>query len=406
MGFNPLEHAGMPLERQLRSNKAMVSDPYDPRDVDPYTRCRIIAMNGIEVESIMFSHNFNRHIDTPDIKASLAETRRIEQQQQKAINWLIPATESTLEVTIGYEQLAVDLTAWVARMEPNPYLQQVYQFGLLEDFDHLYRYSNLYELTEGKKAEKLVDELTEIMPGRPTTQHHRHPEDSSRRHYEKHTADPLSRLHALTIMSAEQQTMNFYMNIGNRFQEPVARELYAEIGMIEEQHVTQYEELVDPGESWFEQLVHHEYNEVYLYHSFAEQESDARIKALFELHRDMELGQLQIACNMLRRFDGREPEEILPAELPPVLKMEPNKQYVRDVLAAQVDLTFLGTEPVTETHKRFEQYQDAVLADGVASEEVIDLNVQKNGTDYRLETEGPNPVERLQRENYADTRKG
>ncbi|MFE0856339.1 hypothetical protein, partial [Streptomyces mutabilis] len=31
------------------------------------------------------------------------------------------------------EQVAVDLTAWVARMEPDPYLKQAYQFGVLED---------------------------------------------------------------------------------------------------------------------------------------------------------------------------------------------------------------------------------------------------------------------------------
>lgn len=85
--------------------------------------------------------------------------------------------------------------------------------------------------------------------------------------------------------------------------------------------------------------------------------------------------------------------------------MEPNKQYVREVLAEQVDLTFLGTEPVTETHARFEEYQNAVLSDGSPSEEVIDMNVAKNGTDYRIETEGPNPVERLRRENYAANRK-
>jgi hypothetical protein len=38
--------------------------------VDPYTRCHIIAMNGIEVESIMFSHQFNRHTDVPEVRRS------------------------------------------------------------------------------------------------------------------------------------------------------------------------------------------------------------------------------------------------------------------------------------------------------------------------------------------------
>jgi hypothetical protein len=40
----------------------------------------------------------------------LARVRRVEQRQQKMVNWLIPGDESTREVTLGYEQVAVDLT--------------------------------------------------------------------------------------------------------------------------------------------------------------------------------------------------------------------------------------------------------------------------------------------------------
>ena len=90
MGFNPLEERGTPLEEQLRSFREITPDPYDKRAVDPYTRCRIIVMNGIEVEAAMFSHQLNRHTDVLELKQSLALSRRIEQQQQKAVNWLIP----------------------------------------------------------------------------------------------------------------------------------------------------------------------------------------------------------------------------------------------------------------------------------------------------------------------------
>ena len=50
--------------------------------------------------------------------------------------------------------MAVDLTAWLARNEPDPMVHQALDFALLEDFDHLYRYSDLYEL------------LTAVMPTR------------------------------------------------------------------------------------------------------------------------------------------------------------------------------------------------------------------------------------------------
>jgi hypothetical protein len=94
---------------------------------------------------------------------------------------LAPADKTTLEVTIGYEQVAVDLTSRVAQNEPDAYLRQVYEFGLLEDFDHLYRYANLYDLLDGKKAEKIVGALTEITLGRPTIFEHVDPRDEIRR---------------------------------------------------------------------------------------------------------------------------------------------------------------------------------------------------------------------------------
>ena len=168
MTFNPLREKGIPLESQLRTWRQINVTPYDKDDVHPYSRARGILLNGIEVEAVMFSHQMARNTLDSQVKRQLALLRRVEAQQQKAINWLIPGNETTIEVTLGYEQVAVDLTAWLAQHEADPYLKQVYDFALLEDFDHLYRYANLYELLEGKKADEICGDLTEITPGRPT----------------------------------------------------------------------------------------------------------------------------------------------------------------------------------------------------------------------------------------------
>jgi hypothetical protein len=394
--FNPLDHKGIPLDKQIRNWRELDVAPIDPDAADPYTRCRIIALNGIEVEAVLFGHAFGRHCTDPDVRRQLAYVRYLESQQQRVVNWLLPGIPSALETTIAYEQVAVDLTAWVARMEPDPYLKQAYEFGVLEDFDHLYRYANLFEMIERRKAQKVVDDLTEVMPGRPTTLHHRHPYDNVRDHYDRNTVDPLSRLHALTIMAAEQQTMNFYMNVGPQYMEPIARQLYQEIGLIEQEHVTHYESLVDPGETWWEQLVNHEYNECYLYYSFLQQETDPEVKAVWELHLEMELAHLQAACDLLRRHDGREPEELLAPELPEPVRFEPNKEYVRELLATQMDLTTLGAGYVREAHERFQQLQDEIHGgEEPPSERVIAEHRLAFGTEYRLETEGPHPVKSL-----------
>jgi hypothetical protein len=247
-------------------------------------------------------------------------------------------------------------------------------------------------MIEHRKAESIVDNLTEVMPGRPTRYHHRDPYDNVRDPYDRTTVNPLSKLHALTIMAAEQQTMNFYINTGPTYMEPIARQLYQEIGLIEEEHVTHYESLVDPGETWWEQLVNHEYNECYLYYSFMEQESDPKVKAIWELHLNMELEHLHTACDLMRRHDGRDPQEILAPELPNVLTFEPNKQYLRELLATQMDLTTLGAGYVRDAHERFEKMQEKIHGgEAPPSDRVMAEHDDMFGREYRVVSEGEHP---------------
>ncbi|MGA1874854.1 MAG: hypothetical protein ACMUIA_04535 [bacterium] len=398
MGFNPMKERGIPIENQLRNWSEMNVKPYDKHSVHPYTRTRVILMNGIEVEGALFSHQMARHIDDLELKRKLALTRRIEQQQQKAVNWLIPADESALEVTIGYEQVAVDLTAYLARTEIDPYIKQAFDFGLLEDFDHLYRYANLLSLTQEKRAEEITGEYTEITVGRPTIAEHRHPFDEVRRHYDKDTADILTMLHCLTLLAAEQQTMNFYMNVGSQAKETTGRGLYLEIAQIEEQHVTHYESLLDPRATWFEKLVLHEYNECYLYYSLMQQEDNQQIKKLWNLHLDMEVEHLRLACDLMRKYEKREPEKIFLSDLPELTLFQSNIDYVRDIMSKQTFLTGHETEfvPLEQIPKdaRYYEYQRMVNGDEVPSQKVIEQHVQARGVEYRHEIAGPHPVER------------
>ncbi|HEX6999624.1 MAG TPA: hypothetical protein VF322_15905 [Gammaproteobacteria bacterium] len=403
MAFNPLEEKGIPLEQQLRNWRELNIEPYRKDQVHPYSRTRGILMNGIEVENVIFSHQMARNTLDPEVKKQLAWLRRIEQQQQKVINWLIPGDETTIEVTLGYEQVAVDLTAWLAQNEPDPYLHQVYDFALLEDFDHLYRYANLYQLIEGKKADEICGQLTEIMPGRPTVFEHRDPRDEIRRPMTALAAHPQSVLNALTIVAAEQQTMNFYMTIGNRYQEPIARATYQEIGQIEEQHVSHYESILDPASSWLENLVLHQWHECWMYWSMMQDETDPRVRAVYELHLNMEIEHLRVACDLMRMVEKRDPEAILPAQtFDNPLKFQPHKGYIRQVLENQVDLTskhsdFVPVATLPEDDRYF-RYQRRVNGDWVPTEEVIKENTAKSGEEYRSTTDGPHPVPGLRRD--------
>jgi hypothetical protein len=129
-------------------------------------------------------------------------------------------------------------------------------------------------------------------------------------------------------------------------------------------------------------------------------EDDRRIRSIWELHLDMEIGQLHAACDLLRKYEGIEPELILPPAMPDTpVTFEPNKDYVRDILASQVDLRTDGLNYVADSDlpddHRSRQYRDVVNAGGVPSEMVIDDNRAQTGREFRDETEGQHPVESL-----------
>jgi len=371
-GMKPtlLENRGVPLERQKFTWRDLVQKPISKLDDDAYTRVRIILMNGIELEASRFSHACARM--NKALQAPLAQVRRVEQHQATMINWLIGPDHSPLETTIAYEQVAIDITAAVAMNEPDPYLAQVYRFGLLEDFDHMYRYSALLDRLEGKDANNILQSYTDILPGRPTVDEHRAPVDDLRNPYDRKRAAPLSKLHALTIMAAEQQTHNFYMNIGPMYSDPVARQLYAEIASIEEQHTTQYESIIDPEESWLEKLVLHELGEVYNYHGCMEQESNPRIKAIWERFCDYELGHLHMALELFKKYEKRDPAEILPESLPEPIPHGSQREFVRETLAGEVDLRANGTEivPKSKESKESISYRKQMNSEGSPSETV------------------------------------
>jgi rubrerythrin len=342
MALDLLRERGTPLEKQTFDWKDLVRVPISKLDDDAFTRVRIILMNGIEEEATRFGHFAARH--QAELRLPLARVRRAEHFQQLLVNWLLPPDQSPLETTIGYEQVAIEVTASVAKSEPDPYLAQTFRFGLLEDFDHLYRYSALLDRLEGKDANNIVQSYSDIRPGRPTVDEHRAPEDDLRRHYDRRTTQPLSKLHALLITAGEQQTLNYYKNIGPLFSDPLARALYAEIASIEEQHVTQYECLLDPTESWLEKWVLHEATEVYAYLSCAGQETNPRIRAIWERFVDYELGHLAVAIQYLQRLEGRDAAEILPATLPEQIRFSSHRDFVREVLAREVQLASQGPD--------------------------------------------------------------
>ena len=400
--MNPFEEKPMNIEKSIENWCEIYPKQYNKYETNPYTKTRIILMNGTEFEANWFSHQFSRNCNNNELRRELALTRRIEKQQQMKIAHLKPINENILETTISYEQLAVDLTARLAQNEPDPNVKSALDFALLEDFDHLYRYSDLLDMEYGIQAEKLLGRYTEIMPGRPTISEHRYPFDDIKNFIDNRYASPITKLNVNIITAAEQQTMNFYMNIGQYYTSDLGRRLYQEIGLIEEQHVSQYGSLIDPNQTWLENLLNHEYTECYLYYSCYCDETDPYIKCIWERFFEMEITHLHRAAHLLEKYEGKHWQQIIPnGTFPTLLTLGPNIEYVRNILCNTASYTAMQESyiPVCDAPKNFDffTYQNIVneTPNIVPSHITIDKYIKCNGCDYRFEV-APNPVECLQ----------
>src|SRR5690606_13416505 len=183
---------------------------------------------------------------------------------------------------------------------------------------------------------------------------------------------PLTKLHALTIMAGEFMTHDYYMVVGPQFADPIARQLYAEIASIEEQHVTQYESIIDPNETWLEKWLLHEATEVYNYYSCVESESSPYVKAIWERFLDYELGHLQLVAELFKKVENRDPAELLPEKIPEPISYKSHREFVRKVLEAEVDLRAKGSKFVSKEEEGRESrtYRQHMNSEGSPTETV------------------------------------
>ena len=399
--MNPFTEKSINLLSSFQNWKQLYPKQYNKYEIDPYTKTRIVLMNGTEFEANWFSHQFARHVTDNDLRRELSITRSIEKQQQMKLSLLKPINETALEHTITYEQLAVDLTSELAKREQDCYVKKALDFALLEDFDHLYRYANLLEMTQGVKAERLVGKYTEIMPGRPTIAHHRFNKDNVKRNINAKSADKQTILNTMIITAAEQQTMNYYMNIANLAENDLARKLYMEIAQVEEEHVTQYESLIDSGATWLEMLLWHEYTECYLYWSCYKTETDPYVKAIWEENLAIEIAHLKKACELLEKYENKHWQEVIPdGTFPEPIRLHENISYVRDILSSTVQFTghlegYVNVDELPQDANFF-QYQKIInpTTQIVPSHIVIESHISAFGNDYRFEV-APNPIPEL-----------
>lgn len=88
--------------------------------------------------------------------------------------------------------------------------------------------------------------------------------------------------------------------------------------------------------------------------------------------------------------------------MPEPLTFEPNKEYVRGVLASSCDWTsydaqFVPVVQLPPDHRYF-AYQRAVNRGGCPSEQVVEEHRKQFGAEFRAASDGPHPLASLSEE--------
>lgn len=78
--MNPLEYKTKDIDSYFMDFNKLYPKAYDKKKTNPYTKTRVILMNGTEYESVWFLHQFARNCNIPEVKQAIAVVRKQEQQ--------------------------------------------------------------------------------------------------------------------------------------------------------------------------------------------------------------------------------------------------------------------------------------------------------------------------------------
>ena len=159
---NPFEIKKEKIEDGFKELDRLSFAPYADLENNPCARMWILFMNAVEISSVLLKHFLISECACADLRREMALLSRADQFQQKGVTVSLTSPQPLIEQAVLYEQLNTELGAVLAQNETDRYVKAALDFALIEDVDHLYRFSNLLKLESDVKAEIFTGGITEI----------------------------------------------------------------------------------------------------------------------------------------------------------------------------------------------------------------------------------------------------
>lgn len=335
MAFDLFAARGVPVERQELTWRELVQPPYSKLDDDALARVRVVWISSLQASSVRFQHECARHL--VEVREALAAVRRITHKQRILVEGLHPPDLSTIERILVEEQAQEAMLACIAGREPDAQLARWWRMLLLEHVDHMFRWAAVLDRLTGQDAQALLQAHTPLAVGRTTALCHRHPIDDLVQPYVRAHAQVETKLNVLMVAALADHGRDGLAASGFELADPLARQLAAEVGSIEEQHATAARSAADPAETWMERWLLHEAAEVFACWTSVETEREPRLRRIWERLLDHELGHFQLVRALYESMERRDAEEVLPRLLPRPFPLEQYAAEVRDVRAHDRD---------------------------------------------------------------------
>ena len=289
------------------------------------------------------------------------------------------------------------MTASVAQHEPDPYLAQVYRFGLLEDFDHLYRYSALDgPAARARTRNTILQSYTDIRPGRPDRRSSTaRPRTTCARPYDRRRrrADhQAQRAHDHGRRAPDARLLHEHRAPCSPIRSRASSTPRSPRSRSSTSRSTSRSST--RARRWLEKWLLHEATEVYNYWSCVRVRRATRAsRAIWERFLDYELGHLHFVMELFEQIERRDPAEVLPETLPEPIEYESHRDFVRDgrsttrSICAPSAPRFVDGLSVPETEATL-AYRQRVNANGSPSDTVAVGYVWQPGTELASQFEG------------------
>jgi hypothetical protein len=274
--FDPLDHPGLPVDHHGRRWREFDVEPVDTRATDPNTCCRISMMAAVEASAEHFDRQFAIRVEGADARRSVSSLGKGAAERHRHIAAVRAPARSAAEEAIDRERAAFDMAGWAARNERRPDRSAAYRQQAWQHLKRLRRYAEFGDRAHLAWADQIADEVDELWPPRTTAPARSWAPSSP-------VTQPLSLLHDWMVHAAGRSVAGY---------RPESLE----------------------GE--WEALVVHESASCYLYYGFMAEEDDRRLKPIWELHLQMQLAHLRAASDLLQRYGGRDPQEVIGEGLP------------------------------------------------------------------------------------------